>query len=288
MTDITELAPAMKAAAELITSGYSRKWIVSHDDETCWVGANDDDGNLTPFIEVSIADWSGNKVDNETLARFISLCRPANILALVEALEKAQAAQPCEHSMFWDASGVKRCSKCDLPEHANVHYADAAEMEIAALRQRIAELESFHTAYMEWSAKTDWVQTDKRFDVLKPWGKHRADVLKAYIEHLESRTVTAAAADVLAERQRQVTAEGWAPAHDDEYEHGELADAAGCYALSSELFDCAGEPPRPWPWPDEWWKPTSRRRDLVKAGALILAEIERIDRAAGVDVKEAE
>ncbi|HEE1034682.1 TPA: hypothetical protein R6433_003915 [Klebsiella pneumoniae] len=108
------------------------------------------------------------------------------------------------------------------------------------------------------------------------------------IADLESRTVTvtatatAAAADVLAERKRQVTADGWTPGHDDEYEHGELADAAGCYALSSELFDCAGEPPRPWPWPDEWWKPTNRRRDLVKAGALILAEIERLDRAAGI------
>ncbi len=101
----------------------------------------------------------------------------------------------------------------------------------------------------------------------------------------ESRTATAAAADVLAERKRQVTAEGWTPGHDDEYEHGELADAAGCYALSSELFDCAGEPPRPWPWPDEWWKPTNRRRDLVKAGALILAEIERLDRAAGIKVE---
>ncbi|MEX0497686.1 hypothetical protein AB3X34_04515 [Raoultella terrigena] len=55
---------------------------------------------------------------------------------------EAKPVQPCEHSMFWDASGVKRCSKCDMPEHANVHYADAAEMEIAALRQRIAELES--------------------------------------------------------------------------------------------------------------------------------------------------
>lgn len=142
MTNITKLAQRMKAAAEPISSGYLRNWIVFHDDETCWVGANDDDGNLTPFIEVSIADWSGNKADNEKLARFIALCRPANIIALVEALEKAQRAQPCEHSMFWDASGVKRCSKCDLPEHANVHYADAAEMDIAAARQRIAELES--------------------------------------------------------------------------------------------------------------------------------------------------
>ena len=105
------------------------------------------------------------------------------------------------------------------------------------------------------------------------------------IAELESHTVTAAAADVLAERKRQVTTEGWTPGHDDEYEHGELADAAGCYALSSELFDCAGEPPRPWPWPDEWWKPTNRRRDLVKAGALILAEIERLDRASGINVE---
>ncbi|EOZ5946380.1 TPA: ead/Ea22-like family protein [Escherichia coli] len=109
--------------------------------------------------------------------------------------------------------------------------------------------------------------------------------IKALLSSLESSTATAAAADVLAERKRQVTAEGWTPGHDDEYEHGELADAAGCYALSSELFDCAGEPPRPWPWPDEWWKPTNRRRDLVKAGALILAEIERLDRADGIKVE---
>lgn len=32
------------------------------------------------------------------------------------------------------------------------------------------------------------------------------------------------------------------------------------------------------PWDEKWWKPKNPRRDLVKAGALILAEIERIDR----------
>lgn len=68
--------------------------------------------------------------------------------------------------------------------------------EVTTLRQRIAELESFRTAYMEWSDKTYWVQTDKRFDVLTPWGKHRADVLKEYIEHLESRTVTVSKSDI--------------------------------------------------------------------------------------------
>ncbi|EMM3407798.1 ead/Ea22-like family protein [Klebsiella pneumoniae] len=81
-----------------------------------------------------------------------------DVLALVEALEKAQRTQTCEHSMFWDASGVKRCSKCDLPEHANVHYADAAEMEIAALRQRIAELESSTVKLPKPHAHLIWIQ----------------------------------------------------------------------------------------------------------------------------------
>lgn len=56
-------------------------------------------------------------------------------------------------------------------------------------QQHIADLDPFHAAFKEWSDKTAWVQTDKRFDVLKPWGKHHADVLKEYIQHLESRTV---------------------------------------------------------------------------------------------------
>ncbi|TCQ76443.1 Ead/Ea22-like protein [Raoultella ornithinolytica] len=82
------------------------------------------------------------KIKNQLKNFDTVVLREAEANALVEALEKAQRAQPCEHSMFWDASGVKRCSKCDMPEHANVHYADAAEVEIAALRQRIADLES--------------------------------------------------------------------------------------------------------------------------------------------------
>ena len=40
-----------------------------------------------------------------------------------------------------------------------------------------------------------------------------------------------------------------------------------------------------WPWDPAWWKPIDPRCDLVKAGALILAEIERIDRAAGIRTK---
>ena len=116
--------------------------------------------------------------------------------------------------------------------------------------------------------------------------------IKALLSSLESRTVSAAAADVLAERQRQVTAEGWSSKNDDQYKNTELAFAASCYAFhaaaaSWDLED-DGIPydshpvPKQWPWDPSWWKPTDARRDLVKAGALILAEIERIDRAAGI------
>lgn len=87
--------------------------------------------------------------------------------------------------------------------------------------------------------------------------------------------------DVQAERRRQVEVEGWTHAHDDaNYGDCSLAAAAATYALCdhpSQLKVCGADA---WPWPDHWWKPTTYRRNLVKAGALILAEIERIDRAA--------
>lgn len=107
--------------------------------------------------------------------------------------------------------------------------------------------------------------------------------LQARIAELESRTVTAAAADVLAERQRQVKAEGWTAERDDGYQNSELADAAACYAIHAH--NQGFSTPAHWPWSQDWWKQTSPRRDLVKAGALILAEIERLDRAAGIKVE---
>ncbi|MFO5964651.1 hypothetical protein ACLBUO_24460, partial [Pseudomonas aeruginosa] len=89
--------------------------------------------------------------------------------------------------------------------------------------------------------------------------------------------------DVQAERRRQVEAEGWTPEHDDEHSHGQMARAAACYALAGSSAPNDGTAALlvslAWPWDQQWWKPTSARRDLVKAGALVLAEIERLDRA---------
>jgi hypothetical protein len=109
--------------------------------------------------------------------------------------------------------------------------------------------------------------------------------------------LTSAARDVLAERKRQIETEGWKPERDDVYDTGEMALAAACYAAHSascaaikaphtaqgvfvrtrSAQDFVGEM---WPWSADWWKPSGHRRNLEKAAALILAEIERIDRAA--------
>lgn len=88
-----------------------------------------------------------------------------------------------------------------------------------------------------------------------------------------------AAQDVLAERRRQIEAEGWTPEHDDAHNNGELAEAAGCYALHHNDPGLKGAPAW-WPWHAAWWKPADPRRNLIKAGALILAELERLDRAS--------
>ncbi|MBB3591696.1 hypothetical protein FHX08_002040 [Rhizobium sp. BK529] len=95
--------------------------------------------------------------------------------------------------------------------------------------------------------------------------------------------------DVAAERRRQVEVEGWTPAHDDRHTDGSMAQAAAAYALKARSDESHANgvrirPPYLWPdsWHVSWWKPKDRRRDLVRAAALIIAEIERLDRAAVV------
>ncbi|HGN0980644.1 TPA: hypothetical protein ACKROW_005241 [Pseudomonas aeruginosa] len=90
--------------------------------------------------------------------------------------------------------------------------------------------------------------------------------------------------DVQAERRRQITAEGWTPEHDDEHADGQMARAAACYALAGSSAPNDGTAALlvslAWPWDEQWWKPSTARRDMVKACALGLAEIERLDRVA--------
>lgn len=100
-------------------------------------------------------------------------------------------------------------------------------------------------------------------------------------DSLTSNQMTPAARSVLAERLRQIQREGWTPEHDDKHKNFELSLAAVSYALCAARpqLDWLTNPGRWWPWAQGWWKPRGSRRDLVRAAALIIAEIERLDRA---------
>lgn len=80
---------------------------------------------------------------------------------------------------------------------------------------------------------------------------------------------------IVAERRRQIS-KGWTPAHDDAHTNDELAYAAACYLMPREN----NVPFRFWPFESAAWRPSSddRLRELTKAGAFVVAEMERWQR----------
>lgn len=91
------------------------------------------------------------------------------------------------------------------------------------------------------------------------------------------------------ERIRQVEKEGWTADHDVQHADQSIAIAASIYAMPEERRRMRRVPsvltergfinlPLNWPWDAMWYKPTphDRIRELVKAGALIAAEIDRL------------
>ncbi len=108
---------------------------------------------LARRVEHIISDMKLKHGDKDTYA---PVMKWDEFLALVEALEKAQTINAAAEKLvrckgryhseqnYRALAALFGVKTPDLPplEHENVHYADATEMEIAALRQRIAELES--------------------------------------------------------------------------------------------------------------------------------------------------
>ncbi|MCV8337070.1 hypothetical protein OIM71_15430 [Escherichia coli] len=113
-----------------------------------------------------------------------------------------------------------------------------------------------------------WLESDNKTPA--------TDAFLAEVRAQGVKSLSNAVQSVIAERQRHQSAEGWTPEHDDQYSKSQLLWASSCYVLNA--IHPFNRIPFDWPWTPEWWKPTNPRRDLVKAGALILAEIERIDR----------
>ncbi|HGP0116981.1 TPA: hypothetical protein ACLET2_001910, partial [Pseudomonas aeruginosa] len=154
-------------------------------------------------------------------------------------------------------------------------------MEALLLAKEPAEPKPFMFVQLHDGDVQDWTRDANRAE---SWEEDGYTVAKLFIAPSPSNSTSQAWLDVQAERRRQITAEGWTPEHDDEHSHGQMARAAACYALAGSsapndetaalLVSLA------WPWDQQWWKPTTARRDLVKACTLALAEIERLDRAA--------
>lgn len=104
---------------------------------------------------------------------------------------------------------------------------------------------------------------------------------------------------VMAERKRCIQMEGFDATRDDGYTNGELARAAQCYERepadrkmrrmtpeeykAPDNYNDSIEVPESWPWSPSWWKTGDRVRDLAKAGALYLAEADRLKRAGDAD-----
>ncbi|WP_226917226.1 ead/Ea22-like family protein [Klebsiella aerogenes] len=114
-TDITELAQSLKAAAEKATQGNWRAF--KYHDGRCGIGGGHHD-------EIMVCEHISKRRPHD--AEFIALANPANILALVEALEKAQ------QQMTESENRVRK---------QNRHICELFD-DNTALRQRIAELES--------------------------------------------------------------------------------------------------------------------------------------------------
>ena len=117
--------------------------------------------------------------------------------------------------------------------------------------------------------------------------KYQLEKFLAALQSKSSLIDEGAIADIAAERARQINKEGWTPEHDDKHNVGELAAAASCYAMGDckiylEVEGAPNQVLKIWPWDDEWWNPKDERRNLVRAGALIAAEIERLDRLAKI------
>lgn len=114
-TDITELAQSLKAAAEKATPGNWRAF--QYHDGRCGVGGGNHD-------EIMVCEHISKKRPHDAL--FIAMANPANVLALVEALDKAQ------QQMTESENRVRK---------QNRHICELFD-DNTALRQRIAELES--------------------------------------------------------------------------------------------------------------------------------------------------
>lgn len=146
------------------------------------------------------------------------------------------------------------------------------------------------TLWVKWTKKEGCDTTTLR-DLLRELGNRLYDA--EYDMKGEGGGVTQrmnGAQLIATERARQINEEGFDAEHDSTQGHraGQMVEAAICYAMEAK-HQALGHPPLKvpardgtrWPWDVKWWKPSDPIRMLVKAGALIAAEIDRLTDTMG-------
>ncbi|HHF8096227.1 TPA: ead/Ea22-like family protein [Escherichia coli] len=252
----------LREAAEKATKG---RWAVEFDDEIYSTDGVNHEQIAMVFSENEARD-----------AAFIAAANPATVLAMLDELESAEK-RIAEQQSAIIAPGIMRCAGCGF-----VLTKNSINMAAGTITAGDSKTEPCPNGCGPLWPVTWKEQALQMRDDSEQWFIELQQA-KNRIAELEGDAFNPAILDVVAERQRQQSVEGWTPEHDNAYQNSELADAAACYAIHAH--NQGFSTPAHWPWSPDWWKQSGARRDLVKAGALILAEIERIDRAAGIGVK---
>lgn len=184
----------------------------------------------------------------------------------------------------------------NLPLYQSHKVVGALQVSSVIPNPRGVELHFYDTSFVPVQMPTEWDEKHSPFA-----GGYLVSYADGYLsfsppqafetgyKRIEGDSVTAppspapefvqssqASIDVVAERRRQIDIEGWGFPNDDELIRDELAEAAIAYALP--MSHSVGGVPNCWPFSPDQFDLSDRRSNLVKAGAFIIAEIERIDR----------
>ncbi|WP_241243328.1 hypothetical protein [Pseudomonas aeruginosa] len=263
-------------------------------DECQHVGIND---SATGVAACHECDWTGPEPEEDRCPG----CQRENCMAaacpqcgaryvLVASEEIAAPVAQAQHSVPVAREQLERLVRI-LDAH---NYAKDAEALMALLAAAPAQAQHSVPELLEWAVGRWHAEVSLR-PLINVHRRALDDTWRQVIRRLGGDTgllcgpshdellaaapgteVPQAWLDVQAERRRQITAEGWTPDHDDLYCAAELPRAAAAYILSG----ANDEAPAIWPFSAKWWKTRDARANYMRAGALILAEIERLDRAA--------
>lgn len=95
-------------------------------------------------------------------------------------------------------------------------------------------------------------------------------------ERLRGVTATTGTYMIAVERERQIKDEGYDAEHDHVHAPMTLARAAVSYILCNDEKKRKIAKNTYWPWEDMYYKPLDMKRNLVRAGALVAAAIDRL------------